>query len=268
MEKMASLGQLTAGIVHEIKNPLNFVINFAKLSLELSKELHREIKNATTSSNQDRKDIIEGIVNKLEQNITRISEHGSRIEGIIRVMLLHARGKEGEFQWVDLNKLIAENANLVYHSLRALEQSFSVKIETHFDETITKVWMVPQDFSRAFLNIASNACYAANEKKKISPAEDFLPSVSIKTKKLENKVEVRVWDNGSGIPKTELNKIFTPFYTTKPAGTGTGLGLSIAHEILTKEHKGKIEVQSKEGEFTEFIITIPAKDIVTQTGVQ
>lgn len=255
-EKMASLGQLTAGIAHEIRNPLNFVINFADLSRNLSKELRETIEKEKTALNGKNIKTIEEILDDLEQNVARINEHGKRIDGIVRGMLLHSRGKEGEFQVVDLNPLLEENTNLVYHSMRAQDQSFSVKIEKDFDPAAGRVDIIPQDFSRAFLNIVSNACYAANEKRKKNPI-DYSPLVSIKTKNLDEKIEIAVEDNGGGIPPDEMDKIFKPFYTTKPVGTGTGLGLAIAHEIITKGHRGEIQVESKEGRFTRFTMTLP-----------
>jgi len=256
LEKMASLGCLTAGIAHEIRNPLNFVVSFAHLSRELSKELARHIGAVKASIPADPGERIAGILTNLEQNAARISEHGNRIDRIISGMLLHARGNAGEFQWAELNALVAEDIDLVYHSLRALDPAFSLKLEKRFDDTIREVWVVPQDFRRAILNIVNNACYAANEKKK-QGEPGFLPLVSVSTLNLGDRVEIRVRDNGSGIRPELMDKIFEPFFTTKPAGTGTGLGLSIAQEIIVKEHQGKIAVQSREGEFTEFTITLP-----------
>jgi len=256
-EKMASLGQLAAGMAHDIKNPINFVLSFADLSLERIKELHSEIETEKDVLTRGKIKIIEDLLNQLGQNLQKIKEHGDRIDNIVKGILLHSRGKKGEFQPVDLNRLLEENLSLVYHSMRALDQSFDVKIETSLDPTICKVNLVPQDFSRAFLNIVNNACWAANEKGKKS-TQGFSPLVSIKTRKLGKTIEMRIRDNGDGIPGKNRNKLFTPFFTTKPAGTGTGLGLSIAYEIITQEHKGRIEFESQKGEFTEFIITIPA----------
>ena len=255
-EKMASLGQLTAGIAHEIRNPLNFVINFADLSRNLVKELREKLEAEKAVLSRKKVDALEEILNDLEQNVSRIDEHGKRIDSIVRGMLLHSRGKAGQFREVDLNPLLEENINLVYHSMRALDQSFSVKMEKDFNPTIGLVNIVPQDFSRAFLNILSNACYAVNEKRKKNP-DDYSPQVIISTKDLGEKIEICVWDNGSGIPADEMDQIFTPFFTTKPVGGGTGLGLSIAHDIITKEHKGEIKVDSKEDEFTRFTIILP-----------
>jgi len=258
-EKMASLGQLTAGIAHEIRNPLNFVINFADLSRSLTKELREKLEVEKAVLSREKVDALEEILNDLEQNVTRIDEHGRRIDSIVKGMLLHSRGKAGEFREVDLNPLLEENTNLVYHSMRALDQSFSVKMEKEFDPAIGQVKMVPQDFSRAFLNIVSNACYAVNEKRKKAPG-DYSPQVTVSTKDLGEKIEICVRDNGNGIPPDEMDHIFTPFFTTKPVGGGTGLGLSIAHDIITKEHKGEIRVDSKEGEFARFTIILPRRN--------
>jgi len=256
-EKMASLGQLTAGIAHEIKNPLNFVINFAELSMEHFKEL-REIIWINENLPQKNKDLIVEILNDIELDLSKIKEHGNRIDAIIRGMLLHSRGKKEKFQPVDLNALLEENIGLVYHSMRAQDQSFNVTFEKDFDPQIGEVWVDFQDFSRALLNVLSNACYTTNEKRK-KGIRDYSPLVSIKTKKTDQKIEIRIKDNGLGIQKQEKDKIFTPFYTTKPLGLGTGLGLFITQKIIRQGHKGEIHVESKPDEFSEFIITIPSQ---------
>jgi two-component system NtrC family sensor kinase len=256
-EKMASLGQLAAGVAHDIKNSLNLVVSFVDLSLKGVKEIQNEFQTEKNILTREKIKTIEDLLRFLEQNLQKIKEHGNRIDGIVKDMLLHSRGEKGEFQPVDLNRLLEENISLLYHSMRALDRSFDIKIETSLDHTIGKVKIVPQEFSRAFLNIANNACFAANEKRK-KAAPGFFPSVSIKSRNLGENIEICIRDNGNGIPRENRNKLFTPFFTTKPAGTGTGLGLSIAHEIITKEHKGAIDFKSKEGEYAEFIITIPA----------
>jgi len=255
-EKMASLGQLTAGIAHEIKNPLNFITNFAVLSKELAHELREELAHEKNRVDPERAIEITEILDNLEQNVQKIDEHGKRADSIVRGMLLHSRGKAGERQDTDLNALLAEYTNLAYHGMRAQDQSFNVKIETEFDPTIGKVSIVPQDLSRAFLNIVNNACYAANDKRR-SATNGFSPTVKVSAKSLGNKVEIRIRDNGNGIPKEVIDKIFNPFFTTKPAGVGTGLGLSITYDIIREEHKGEITVNTQPGEFTEFVIVIP-----------
>jgi ligand-binding sensor domain-containing protein/signal transduction histidine kinase len=255
-EKMASLGQLTAGIAHEIKNPLNFITNFAVLSQDLTKELREQLLLERDQVNPERAAEIKEILDDLEQNVGKINDHGKRADSIVRGMLLHSRGKAGERQQTDLNALLSEYTNLAYHGMRAQDQSFNIKIETDFDPTVGKMSIVPQDLSRAFLNIVNNACYAANEKKR-SQTNGFMPVVRVSTKNLGGTVEIRIRDNGIGIPKSALDKIFNPFFTTKPAGVGTGLGLSLTYDTITQEHKGQIKVETQEGEFTEFIITLP-----------
>jgi ligand-binding sensor domain-containing protein/signal transduction histidine kinase len=255
-EKMASLGQLTAGIAHEIKNPLNFITNFSVLSHDLTKDLRKELAAERDRVDPKRAQEIESLLNDLEQNVSKINDHGKRADSIVRGMLLHSRGKSGERQETDLNALLAEYTNLAYHGMRAQDQSFNVKIETDLDPSIGKVSVVPQDLSRAFLNIVNNACYAANDKRKTSK-NGFSPVVRVSAKNIPGAVEIRIRDNGNGIPQSIREKIFNPFFTTKPAGAGTGLGLSLSYDIITQEHKGEIRVDTKEGEFTEFVITIP-----------
>jgi signal transduction histidine kinase/ligand-binding sensor domain-containing protein len=255
-EKMASLGQLTAGIAHEIKNPLNFITNFSMLSRDLTKDLRKELAVERERVDPKRAKEIEDLLNDLEQNVGKINDHGKRADSIVRGMLLHSRGKAGERQETDLNALLAEYTSLAYHGMRALDQSFNVKIETDLDPTVGKVSVVPQDLSRAFLNIVNNACYAANERKKTSK-NGFSPVVRVSAKNLSEGVEIRIRDNGNGIPESIREKIFNPFFTTKPAGVGTGLGLSLSYDIITQEHKGQIRIDTREGEFTEFVITIP-----------
>ncbi len=255
-EKMASLGQLTAGIAHEIKNPLNFITNFAALSGDLTRDLRQELAAERGRVEDARALEIEGILRDLETNVGKINEHGKRADSIVRGMLLHSRGKAGERQDTDLNALLAEYTNLAYHGMRAQDQSFNVRLETEFDPSIGKISVVPQDLSRAFLNIVNNACYAANDRRKTAK-NGFSPVVKVSARSLRENVEIRVRDNGAGIPLAIREKIFNPFFTTKPAGAGTGLGLSLSYDIITQEHRGQIRVDSKEGEYTEFIITIP-----------
>jgi signal transduction histidine kinase len=255
-EKMASLGQLTAGIAHEIKNPLNFITNFAALSGDLTRDLRQELAAERDRVDKARAVEIEGILNDLETNVEKINQHGKRADSIVRGMLLHSRGKAGERQDTDLNALLLEYTNLAYHGMRAQDHTFNVKLETDLDPTIGKISVVPQDLSRAFLNIVNNACYAANDRRKTA-TNGFNPVVKVTARNLNENVEIRVRDNGSGIPQSILKKIFNPFFTTKPAGAGTGLGLSLSYDIITQVHKGYIKVDTKEGEFTEFIIVIP-----------
>lgn len=255
-EKMASLGQLTAGIAHEIKNPLNFITNFAVLSKDLTMELRGELAHEKNLVDEQRAAEITDILDNLEQNVIKINEHGKRADSIVRGMLLHSRGKAGERQETDITALLAEYANLAYHGMRAQDQSFNVKIETDFDPAVGKMNVVPQDLSRAFLNIVNNACYAANDKRK-SAKNGFSPTVRVSTRNLGDRVEIRIRDNGNGIPADVRDRIFNPFFTTKPAGIGTGLGLSLTYDIIVQEHGGDVQVDTREGEYTEFIITIP-----------
>jgi signal transduction histidine kinase len=255
-EKMASLGQLTAGIAHEIKNPMNFVNNFAVLSTDLVKELREELEKDKAKLDPKSAAIIEDILKDLEQNVSKINEHGKRADSIVKGMLLHSRGKAGERQSTELNSLLNEYINLAYHGLRAQDSTFNVKIVTEYDQSVGTVNVVPQDLSRVFLNIVNNACYAANDKKKKAEA-GFMPTISVKTKNLGDKVEIRIRDNGNGIPEHVKQKLFTPFFTTKPTGVGTGLGLSLSYDIITQGHKGEITVDSREGEYAEFIIRLP-----------
>jgi signal transduction histidine kinase len=247
---------LTAGIAHEIKNPLNFVNNFAELSAELTEELLEEIENQKDRLEPESKEYIEEILSDLEQNVKKINEHGKRADNIVRGMLMHSRGKAGERQLTDLNVLLAEYVNLAYHGMRAKDSSFNITLETHYDDSLGQVNIVPQNISRVFLNVINNACYAAHEKKK-QIGEEFSPTLWVSTKNLGDRVEIRIRDNGMGIPQEDLGKIFNPFFTTKPTGQGTGLGLSISHDIIVQEHRGEIKVETEAGNYTDFIITLP-----------
>jgi len=249
-EKMASLGELTAGIAHEIKNPLNFVNNFS----EVSNELVNEIKELLQKENN--KEGLE-IVKDLKQNLEKINQHGKRADSIVKGMLLHSRGTSGEKTLTDINELLDQYVNLAYHGLRAQNKDFNISIEKNYDDTLEKINVVPQDISRVFLNIINNACYAAYNRKKKSSDDSFSPILKVSTKRLNEKVEIRIADNGNGIPKVIIDKIFQPFFTTKPSGEGTGLGLSLSYDIVTKLHGGDVKVESEEGESSEFIIALP-----------
>lgn len=255
-EKMAGLGQLAAGIAHEIKNPLNFVNNFAELSVDLIRELNEELNQLSDKIPEKDLDYLKEILEDIRSNASKIKEHGQRADSIIKGMLLHARGKAGEFQPSDINQILAEYLNLAYHGMRAQDQSFNIKIESNYDPDIGKINAVPQDLSRVFLNLINNACYATNQKKKVLK-EAYFPVLSIKTENFPDHIEIRIRDNGTGIPDEVKQKIFSPFFTTKPAGEGTGLGLSLSLDIIRKQHQGEMSVVSEEGEFAEFIITLP-----------
>jgi len=257
-EKLASLGALTAGIAHEIKNPLNFVNNFAELSVELADELRGLLAKQEAKIDPSTFGEISDLITDISNNTSKINEHGKRADSIVRGMLMHSRGKSGERIPTDINVLLDEYVNLAYHGARAQDASFNIAIKKDYDQSLQPVDAVPQDLSRVFLNIINNACYAANEKK-LQARNNFAPTLSVSTKNLPNAVEVRIRDNGTGIPKKVLDKVFDPFFTTKPTGKGTGLGLSLSYDIVVKQHKGELVVDTQEGEFTEFIIRIPKK---------
>ncbi|HEY9633204.1 MAG TPA: AAA family ATPase [Coleofasciculaceae cyanobacterium] len=264
-EKLASLGALTAGIAHEIKNPLNFVNNFAELSAELTEELLEEIDTQKDRLDSEATEYIEEILNDLSQNVKKINEHGKRADNIVRGMLMHSAGKTGERQPTDINALLAEYVNLAYHGMRAKDSSFNVIIKTNYDESIGQVNVVPQNISRVFLNVINNACYSAYEKKMhyqapANEAEEFSPTLWVSTKNLGDQIEIRIRDNGKGIPEEHKDKIFNPFFTTKPTGQGTGLGLSISHDIIAQEHQGVIKVKTEAGKYAEFTIVLPKGD--------
>lgn len=255
-EKMASLGQLTAGIAHEIKNPLNFVNNFAELSVDLTRELAEEIDKLGGSLKPEDADYLKEIINDIRGNAQKISDHGKRADNIVRSMLLHSRGTSDDKQITDINAVLAEYVNLGYHGMRAQDSSFNIKIETDYDNTIGLINIVPQNISRVFLNIINNACYSTAQKKR-ELKDSYFPILRVSTKNLPDKIEIRIRDNGKGIPQSIIDKIFNPFFTTKPAGSGTGLGLSLSYDIVVAEYKGELRVVSEEGEFAEFIIIIP-----------
>ena len=257
-EKLASLGALTAGIAHEIKNPLNFVNNFAELSAELAEELLEEIENQKDNLDTETTEYIGEILNDLTQNVKKINEHGKRADNIVRGMLMHSGGKAGERQLTDINALLAEYVNLAYHGMRAKDSSFNITIKSHYDDTIGSLNVVPQNISRVFLNVINNACYSAHEKKK-ELGEGFLPTLSVSTKNLGEQIEIRIRDNGKGIPDEIRDKIFNPFFTTKPTGQGTGLGLSISHDIIVQEHQGELKVNTEAGSYAEFVIVLPRR---------
>ena len=255
-EKMASLGQLTAGIAHEIKNPLNFINNFSELSIDLSKELKEELESQKDKLDAKSLDYIDEILGDISHNVTKINEHGKRADSIVKGMLLHSRGKAGEKQKTNINDLVAEYLNLAYHGFRAQDSSFNIKMESEYDQNIGPINIVPQNISRVLLNIFNNGCYSVHEKKK-ERKDSFHPIVKVTTKDLGDKVEIIIRDNGKGIPQDIIDKVFNPFFTTKPTGKGTGLGLSLSYDIIVQEHKGEIKVNSEVGEFAEFTIIIP-----------
>lgn len=257
-EKLASLGQLTAGIAHEIQNPLNFVNNFAGLSADLAVELHEILENIKEEISQDHYEEMEEVVTMIKGNVVKINEHGKRVEGIVKGMLQHSRAKTAQFESVDVNTMISEFVNLAYNGLKANDKSFNISIKTNLDPSVGKVDMIPQELSRVVINIVNNACYAAAEKASKLGA-GFFPEVLVSTSREQQNIVISVKDNGTGIPQSIIDKIFNPFFTTKPTGKGTGLGLSLSFDIVNKLHKGALEVSSKEGEYTQFSIKIPSR---------
>jgi signal transduction histidine kinase len=267
-EKMASLGQLTAGIAHEIKNPLNFVNNFALLSVELVDELKEATRPAIAALGGDERAEVDEVVDMLTANLEKITEHGQRADGIVKSMLAHSRGASGERQRADLNALTEEALNLAYHGARAQDPNFNITLEREFDRTITPIEMVPQDISRVLLNLFGNGFYAANKRRREAADAAFRPVLKVVTRDLGNEVEIRVRDNGTGIPSEFHDKLFQPFFTTKPTGEGTGLGLSISYDIVTQQHGGTITVDSRVGEFTEFTIRLPRSRQTATAGTR
>jgi two-component system NtrC family sensor kinase len=255
-QKMAALGQLTAGIAHEIKNPLNFVNNFAGLSVDLLDELKDTVTPAMEALDEDKRAEVDEVVGMLTGNLAKIAEHGKRADGIVTSMLAHSRGSSGERQSVDINGLVEEALNLAYHGARAQDQSFNITLERDFDRSLAPIELAPQDLTRVFLNLFGNGFYAAAKRSR-DAGDGFRPVLRVVTRDLGGEIEIRVRDNGTGIPPESRDKLFQPFFTTKPTGEGTGLGLSISFDIVTQQHGGTIEVDSMLGEFTEFTIRLP-----------
>ncbi len=254
-EKLASLGQLTAGIAHEIKNPLNFVNNFSAVSVELINELRDALAGANLDSKQQAE--VADITAMLHGNLDKVVQHGKRADSIVKNMLLHSRQGSGEHRPVDINFLVEESLNLAYHGARAERQGFNISLERSFDPTAGEVDLFPQEITRVLLNLIANGFYAAIRRKAEANGSDYEPKLAAATKNLGDSVEIRIRDNGTGIPPEVKEKMFNPFFTTKPAGEGTGLGLSISHDVIVKQHAGSIEVVSQPGEFTEFKIILP-----------
>jgi len=259
-EKMASLGELTAGIAHEIQNPLNFVNNFSEVSKELLEEMQEEIENGDLEE-------VKAIMDDITQNLEKINHHGKRADGIVKGMLQHSRSSSGKKEPTDINALADEYLRLAYHGLRAKDKSFNAELVTDFDETIGEIDVIPQDIGRVMLNLITNAFYAVNEKKSIA-GKGFKPTVSVKTKKEKEVIRIAVTDNGKGIPKDIVDKIFQPFFTTKPTGEGTGLGLSMSYDIVTKGHGGELKVETNQGVGTTFIIYLPIQNKVHDDAIK
>ncbi len=280
-EKMASLGELTAGIAHEIQNPLNFVNNFSEVNNELFNEMkeHLDKENLTDEGKENLRSIIDIITD----NLIKITHHGKRADDIVKGMLLHSRSSKGQKEPTDINALAWEYFRLSYHGLRAKDKAFNAIMKTEFDESLStpeeKINVIPQEIGRVLLNLFNNAFYSVTEKNKLlhgtqSPEgheEAYQPTVLLSTKKIKDKfdnyrIEIKVRDNGMGISRQVIDKIFQPFFTTKPSGQGTGLGLSLSYDIVTKGHQGEMKADTKVGEFTEFTITLPLNNIETNVS--
>lgn len=254
-EKMASLGELTAGIAHEIQNPLNFVNNFSEINTELLSEVKEQLA-AQKIPDASRRNI-DSIINDFTENLNKISQHGKRADNIVKSMLLHSRSNSQERQLTDINALVDEYLKLSYHGFRAKDKSFNVTLNTAFEKNLEKVNIVPQDIGRVLINLYNNAFYSVHQKKKRN-GDGYDPLVTVTTGKHENKLEITIRDNGLGIPPKFIEKIYQPFFTSKPSGQGTGLGLSLSYDII-KTHRGNLKVKSVEGEFAEFTVELPCQ---------
>ena len=258
-QKMAALGQLTAGIAHEIKNPLNFVNNFAGLSIELLDELKESAAPGIATLDQDTRADVDETIGMLTSNLDKIAEHGKRADNIVKSMLEHSRGVSGERREVDLNALIDEALNLAYHGARAQDQSFNITLERDYQPGLASTEVAPQEITRVFLNLFSNGFYAAYKRQREGNSPQFKPTLAVSTREAGDAVEITVRDNGTGIPPEIRDRLFQPFFTTKPTGEGTGLGLSISYDIITQQHGGTITVDSELSAYTEFTIHLPRR---------
>jgi two-component system, NtrC family, sensor kinase len=263
-EKLASLGQLTAGIAHEIKNPLNFVNNFSALSAELTDELNELLKSAALGEKM--REEVDELTGLLKDNLQKVVQHGKRADSIVKNMLLHSREGSAAHRLADINSLLDESLNLAYHGARAEKGEFNITLQRDFDADAGTIELFPQEITRAFLNLISNGVYAATKRKTEDKEPGFEPTLRASTKNLGSSVEIRIRDNGAGVPDEVQEKMFNPFFTTKPAGEGTGLGLSMTHDIIVKQHGGRIDVETEPGNFTEFIITLPRTTIPQKTA--
>ncbi len=258
-EKLSSLGMLSAGIAHEIQNPLNFVINFSKLSQKLLQDMEDVLSEINPLLSEEMKEEMEDIMSDLQGNMLKIEENGNRASSIVRGILLYSRGKDDEYIPTDLKQLVHEYVWLSYHAVRANNKSFNVSIQEHYEEGLPLLNVIPQDLSRAIINIMNNACYAVFTKSKEVLDKPYKPTIRIDMKQDGDNIILSIEDNGTGISDEVYRKLYTPFFTTKPAGEGTGLGLSISKSIIEVKHNGKIDLETKENEFTRFIITLPIK---------
>ena len=264
-EKLAALGQLTAGVAHEIKNPMNFIMNFSEVSQELLEELLEEVDKIKVGGDTEEEydpELVDEVVEDLTGNLKRIHEHGTRANRIITDMLKMGRGG-GEWQPTDLNVLLNEHALLAFHSARATDSEFQLEIQEDYASDIGEITVQPQDIGRVFLNLVTNACYATDEKRKSDSDKDYQPTLKLSTLLVDDHIEIHVRDNGTGIPESAIERIFNPFYTTKPTDQGTGLGLSLSNDIV-RQHGGEFRVETKEGEYTDMIVVLPLDPAANQ----
>jgi two-component system, NtrC family, sensor kinase len=267
-EKLALLGQLVAGIAHEIKNPLNFINNFSELSVELLDELKDALTEALPHLDEKVRGDVDDLIATLTVNFGKIRQHGERADSIVKSMLAHSREGAGERRLANINDLVEESLNLAYHGARAQDQGFNITLERAFDPNAGDVEVIPQDVTRVLLNLFSNGFYATQKRKRDSDDPSYQPTLKATTHRVDGTIEIRVRDNGAGIPKDVVDKIFTPFFTTKPTGEGTGLGLSLSYDIVVHQHNGTFDVDTREGEYTEFIVSLPCGAGDTTTSAQ
>lgn len=258
LERLASLGTLSAGIAHEIQNPLNFVINFSKMSHQLLAELNEVIENVNKNLTREDREDFNDILSGLHENMDKITEHGNRAISIIRGILLYSRGKEGEFVPTQVGQLVKEYVWLAYHAMRANYKNFNIAIHEEYGKDIPSIKVIPQDFSRAVLNVMNNACYAVWQRQQEAPA-DYQPAISVKVDYDGASLSLAIEDNGEGMSGEVKQKLFENFFTTKPSGQGTGLGMSIVRDIIENKHHGKVSFDSEKDRFTRFTFTIPAQ---------
>ena len=263
-QKLASLGQLTAGIAHEIKNPLNFVNNFSALSNELIDELRDALK--PVAFDDKKREELDELTHMLKGNLEKVVQHGKRADSIVKNMLLHSREGSGEHRPVDVNALVEDSLNLAYHGARAEKPGFNITLKRSLDPDAGEIDVFPQEITRVLLNLISNGFYAATKRKAQVDGDGYQPTLAAATKGLGDSVEIRIRDSGSGIPPEVKEKMFNPFFTTKPPGEGTALGLSLSHDIVVKQHAGSIEVDTRPGEFTEFKVILPRMAATSKAG--
>ena len=260
--RLAGIGQITAGILHEIRNPVNFVNNFSRLALDLAAEMKELLQKMRTEADSENLDELEELTGMVETNLTRIFENGRRAERIAQSMLDQTRDDNRQFAPTDLNQMLEEFTKLAYQGVRAHDREFNVAFTFNLDPNMGKVAVMPNEFVRVIINLVNNACYAVNEKRKAPPNPDYVPRITVSSTRRENSIEIRIRDNGTGIPEELVQKVFNPFFTTKPPGEGTGLGLSLSLNTINEIHKGKLSVTSEPGEFTEFAILLPLQSIL------